>query len=108
MAWSTRNPHSVGVDGAGSSCVSPTRYLLPIQIPVLKINLLAEVLEIGDRQKNCGRAQTVILFEGWFVGVRPISPAAFDSCAATDSYTSPGEFARDMNAHTQDYLCGSD
>lgn len=46
----------------------------------------------------------IVLFEGWFVGVRPINPASFD--AAPPPLVTPEErdFARDMNTRLKDYL----
>lgn len=46
----------------------------------------------------------IILFEGWFVGVRPIDPANFDTAPPPIISSSDREFARDMNARLQDYL----
>ena len=46
----------------------------------------------------------IVLFEGWFVGVRPIDPAAFDTAPPPIISESDRQFARDMNAKLQDYL----
>lgn len=47
----------------------------------------------------------IILFEGWFVGVRPINPAIFDASAPPPIQTPADQaFARDMNQGLQDYL----
>lgn len=46
----------------------------------------------------------IVLFEGWFVGVRPIDPAAFDTAPAPILTESDRTFARDMNAKLQDYV----
>ncbi len=46
----------------------------------------------------------IVLFEGWFVGVRPIDPAAFDNAPPPIISESDRQFARDMNAKLQDYL----
>ncbi len=46
----------------------------------------------------------IILFEGWFVGVRPIEPAVFDTAPPPIVTQSDRQFARDMNAKLQDYL----
>jgi len=45
----------------------------------------------------------IVLFEGWFVGTRPVDPAAFD--AAPDPIVTEGDrqFARDMNRALQAY-----
>jgi D-glycerate 3-kinase len=47
----------------------------------------------------------IILFEGWFVGVRPINPAIFDAPTPPPIQTLADQaFARDMNHGLQDYL----
>ena len=46
----------------------------------------------------------IILFEGWFVGVRPIDPANFDTAPPPIITPSDREFARDMNARLKDYI----
>jgi len=46
----------------------------------------------------------IVLFEGWFVGVRPIDPAAFDTAPAPILTESDRTFARDMNVKLQDYV----
>jgi len=55
--------------------------LVPIQIPRHR----AEVLGNDDHEKLW--KTDIILFEGWFVGVRPKSTQLPSTrCAATDSY----------------------
>lgn len=46
----------------------------------------------------------IVLFEGWFVGVRPINPARFDTAPPPIVTPADREFARDLNARLQDYL----
>ena len=47
----------------------------------------------------------LVLFEGWFVGVRPINPARFDSPTPAPIATADDRaFARDMNQQLQHYL----
>ena len=46
----------------------------------------------------------IVLFEGWFVGVRPINPAVFDQSIAPIVTEDDRTFARDMNAKLHDYL----
>jgi D-glycerate 3-kinase len=46
----------------------------------------------------------IVLFEGWFVGVRPIDPAVFDSAPAPIVTPADRAFARDMNVKLRDYL----
>jgi D-glycerate 3-kinase len=44
------------------------------------------------------------LFEGWFVGVRPIDPAAFETAPPPITTEGDRQFARDMNTRLADYL----
>ncbi len=47
----------------------------------------------------------IVLFEGWFVGVRPIDPAVFDgSLPAPIETLADRSFAREMNEQLKDYL----
>ena len=46
----------------------------------------------------------IVLFEGWFVGVRPIDPSAFDNPPPPILTADDRRFARDANAKLQDYL----
>lgn len=46
----------------------------------------------------------IVLFEGWFVGVRPVDPSVFDVPIAPISTAADRAFARDMNAKLHDYL----
>jgi D-glycerate 3-kinase len=46
----------------------------------------------------------IVLFEGWFVGVRPISPTAFSTAPPPIVTPADQTFARDMNHRLQDYL----
>jgi D-glycerate 3-kinase len=47
----------------------------------------------------------IVLFEGWFVGVRPIDPAVFDAPTPAPIETlADRSFARDMNERLKDYL----
>jgi D-glycerate 3-kinase len=59
----------------------------------------------GDRtEPEIVEGADIVLFEGWFVGVRPIDPAAFDSAPAPIVTPADRAFARDMNAKLRDYL----
>ncbi|MEP0914783.1 glycerate kinase [Leptolyngbya sp. GB1-A1] len=49
-------------------------------------------------------AADVVLFEGWFLGVRPIDPALFDHAPSPIISESDRTFARDTNDRLQDYL----
>jgi D-glycerate 3-kinase len=46
----------------------------------------------------------IVLFEGWFVGVRPIDPARFDRAPAPITTAADRAFARDSNARLYAYL----
>ncbi|MBD2387273.1 glycerate kinase [Cylindrospermum sp. FACHB-282] len=46
----------------------------------------------------------IVLFEGWFVGVRPITPEAFATALAPIITPEDRQFARDMNHQLRDYL----
>lgn len=59
----------------------------------------------GDRaQPEIVENIDIVLFEGWFVGVRPIDPSAFDNAPAPILTPDDRTFARDTNAKLQDYL----
>ncbi|MDX2212996.1 MAG: glycerate kinase [Oculatellaceae cyanobacterium bins.114] len=46
----------------------------------------------------------ILLFEGWFVGVRPIDPVVFDTAPDPIESESDRQFARDCNARLHDYV----
>lgn len=46
----------------------------------------------------------IVLFEGWFVGVRPIDPAIFDIAPPPIITDEDRTFARDLNSKLNDYL----
>lgn len=59
----------------------------------------------GDRTKpEIVTGVDIVLFEGWFVGVRPIAPAAFDTAPPPIDTAADRQFARDMNVQLQNYL----
>lgn len=59
----------------------------------------------GDRGKpEIITGADIILFEGWFVGARPIDPANFDTAPPPIITPSDREFACDMNARLKDYI----
>ena len=59
----------------------------------------------GDRtQPQIVQAVDIVLFEGWFVGIRPITPTAFDYPPAPVVTEADQLFARDMNARLSEYL----
>ncbi|MGC9503964.1 glycerate kinase [Baaleninema sp.] len=59
----------------------------------------------GDRTNPEGvdRAD-IILFEGWFVGAKPIDPSVFDEAPSPIVTEADKAFARDCNARLWDYL----
>lgn len=60
---------------------------------------------MGDRtHPEAVTRADIVLFEGWFVGVRPIDPQAFDHAPPPIVTPSDRAFARDMNQRLQDYL----
>ncbi|MHC5736963.1 glycerate kinase [Nostoc sp.] len=46
----------------------------------------------------------IVLFEGWFVGVRPIDPDLFDTAPSPILTDEDKAFARDLNLRLHDYL----
>lgn len=59
----------------------------------------------GDRtQPALVENADIVLFEGWFVGVRPIDPDTFDTAPPPIVTQADRSFARDMNAHLKNYL----
>jgi D-glycerate 3-kinase len=46
----------------------------------------------------------ILLFEGWFVGARPINPDIFDDAPPPIVTDADRQFARDMNHQLRDYL----
>lgn len=74
----------------------------PIQIP--RFDKSAWSGE-GDRSEpEIVESVDIVLFEGWFVGARPINPACFDAAPPPIVTPANREFARDMNARLKDYL----
>lgn len=60
---------------------------------------------VGDRSEpEIIMGADIVLFEGWFVGVRPIEPVAFDNPPQPIVSEADKAFARDMNTNLQDYL----
>lgn len=80
----------------------PNSLLVPIQIPRFDKSACGGA---GDRRApEIMEGADIILFEGWFVGVRPINPVAFDAAPPPILTPADREFARDMNAQLKDYL----
>lgn len=59
----------------------------------------------GDRtQPEVVESVDIVLFEGWFVGVRPIDPQQFMAAPPPIETSADREFARDTNARLHEYL----
>jgi D-glycerate 3-kinase len=59
----------------------------------------------GDRtEPEVVTGADIILFEGWFMGVRPIDPAVFDAAPAPIVTEADRQFAIDINERLQAYL----
>jgi D-glycerate 3-kinase len=60
---------------------------------------------VGERAEPVwiGAAE-IVLFEGWFVGVRPIPPQAFETAPPPITTAADRDFAREVNQRLQDYL----
>ncbi|WP_225885262.1 glycerate kinase [Leptolyngbya sp. KIOST-1] len=59
----------------------------------------------GDRSDpEWVRDVDILLFEGWFLGARPIDPSGFDRAPAPILTEADRQFARDMNAQLATYL----
>ena len=97
------------LQGAGENYQLPiTNYQLPItnyqSIAVPRFDKSAWG-GAGDRtQPEIVQNIDIVLFEGWFVGVRPIDPSAFDNAPPPILTADDCIFARDANAKLQDYL----
>jgi D-glycerate 3-kinase len=60
---------------------------------------------IGDRTTpDLVETVDIVLFEGWFVGCRPVDPAVFDQALDPIRTEADRAFAHDMNANLRDYL----
>jgi D-glycerate 3-kinase len=60
---------------------------------------------VGDRTTpEIISGADILLFEGWFVGVRPINPDAFDTAPPPIITDADREFARDLNHQLKNYL----
>ena len=80
----------------------PNSLLIPIQVPRFDKSAWGGA---GDRRApEIVQGVDIVLFEGWFVGVRPINPSAFDTAPPPIVTATDREFARDMNALLSDYL----
>jgi D-glycerate 3-kinase len=75
---------------------------LPVQVPRFDKSAWQGA---GDRTQPEQIDQAdIVLFEGWFVGVRPVSPEAFDQAPPPIITAADRAFAREVNTRLQDYL----
>jgi D-glycerate 3-kinase len=76
------------------------------QLPVLVPRFDKSAWEgAGDRTQPEQIAQAdIVLFEGWFVGVRPVPPQVFDQAPFPIVTAEDRAFAREVNARLQAYL----
>lgn len=60
----------------------------------------------GDRRPDSEQVSGVeiVLFEGWFVGARPIEPEQFTTAPPPINSEQDRQFAREMNTRLKDYL----
>lgn len=76
----------------------------PSQIAIPRFDKSAQDGQ-GDRRGFESVAPVkIVLFEGWFVGVRPIAPSQFEAAPEPIHSAQDRQFARDMNAKLRDYL----
>ncbi|MFB2881168.1 glycerate kinase [Floridanema aerugineum] len=74
----------------------------PVEIPRFDKSLWQGA---GDRTTpEIVEKADIVLFEGWFVGVRPIDPTTFDSAPEPIVTLSDRTFARDINFKLQEYV----
>jgi D-glycerate 3-kinase len=89
----------------GLTILDQLRYansLTPVHIPRFDKSAYGGA---GDRREaEVVVGIDIVLFEGWFVGLRPIDPAAFDTAPPPIETDADRRFARDMNQRLQDYL----
>jgi len=76
--------------------------LTPVHIPRFDKSAYGGAGERSEPEAVMG--VDIVLFEGWFVGVKPIDPAAFDSAPPPIETDTDRAFARDMNERLKDYL----
>jgi D-glycerate 3-kinase len=75
---------------------------MPVEIPRFDKSMKQGA---GDRTTpEIVEKADIVLFEGWFVGVRPIDPTNFDSAPPPIVTLSDKTFARDINFKLQEYI----
>ena len=76
----------------------------PSQIAVPRFDKSAQQ-GVGDRsQPDWVTEIDVLLFEGWFVGLRPLDPGCFETAPPPIQTAADREFAREVNRRLADYL----
>jgi len=104
MIW--RGPPSTHDVGLGLQVLQqlrdrPSTAAYPISIPRFDKSLHSGE---GDRAKSDINYQAdIVLFEGWFVGLRPLPISAFDVFISPILLDQDRQFAIDCNAHLLDY-----
>lgn len=103
LVW--RGPPGTHDIGLGISVLEQLRQKEPkrqIQVPRFDKSAWGGA---GERtQPGIVEDVDIVLFEGWFVGFRPIDPAAFDTAPPPIVTEADRLFARDMNAQLKNYL----
>jgi D-glycerate 3-kinase len=100
LRW--RGPPGTHDIDLGLEVLQQLKHQRPAQVPRFNKSAWGGM---GDRTtpETVNRAD-IVLFEGWFVGVRPIDPALFNHAPAPIATESDRAFARDMNTRLADYL----
>ncbi len=100
--WRWRGPPGTHDIELGLEVLQQLKQKRPAQVPRFDKSAWGGM---GDRttSKTVNGAD-IVLFEGWFVGVRPIDPSAFDHAPSPIETESDRTFARDMNTRLADYL----
>jgi D-glycerate 3-kinase len=100
LRW--RGPPGTHDVDLGRSVLAQLKQGEPAQIPRFDKSVWNGM---GDRtHPELVSSADIVLFEGWFVGVRPIDPPAFDHAPPPIMTEDDRAFARDMNQRLQDYL----
>jgi len=86
----------------GLEVLQQLKQKCPVQVPRFDKSAWGGM---GDRTAyETVTCADIVLFEGWFVGVRPIDPTAFDQAPPPINTERDRTFAHDMNARLADYL----
>ena len=101
LIW--RGPPGTHDIGLGLNILDQIRQLQsPVMLPRFDKSAFAGA---GDRTTSEMVTDVdIVLFEGWFVGVRPIEPDVFDTAPPPIVTDEDRAFARDMNLRLHDYL----